>query len=226
MAKAEIIYEDNHLIVINKPAGFLVQGDQTGDEPVLEVLKRYIKETYNKPGNVFLAPNHRLDRPVSGVLIFSKTSKALSRINRLFQEDKVAKKYMAIVEGIPDELEGELVHYIAKNREKNISYISRKKNRHAKKSILRYRVLKMINQRSLVEVYPKTGRSHQIRVQLASLGTPIAGDFKYGAKTSMDQKGTIGLHCLEMSLIHPVQKTKVTFVADLPASQIWRIFEE
>jgi len=226
LTKAEIIYEDNHLIAINKPAGFLVQGDQTGDEPILDVLKKYIKETYGKPGNVFLAPNHRLDRPVSGVLIFSKTSKALSRTNKLFQEDKVDKKYLAIVEGIPEELEGELVHYIAKNRGKNISYISRKGKHNAKKSILSYRVLKMINQRSLVEVFPKTGRSHQIRVQLASLGTPIAGDFKYGAKTPMDHPGTIGLHCMEISFVHPVKNEELVMTADLPRSQIWKIFEE
>lgn len=226
MAKAEIIYEDNHLIVINKPAGFLVQGDQTGDEPVLEVLRRYIKETYKKPGNVFLAPNHRLDRPVSGVLVFSKTSKAVTRTNRLFQEDKVYKRYLAIVEGVPEEMEGKLVHYIAKNRSKNISYISRKGKHNAKESILSYRVLKVINQRSLVEVIPKTGRSHQIRVQLSSLGTPIAGDFKYGAATPMDERGRIGLHCVEMSFEHPVKKEKLVLTADLPRSQIWNIFEE
>lgn len=223
MKEAEIIYEDNHLIAINKPAGFLVQGDKTGDETILEVLKQYIKTTYNKPGEVFLAPNHRLDRPVSGVLLFSKTSKALSRVNVMFQKNQIRKQYYAITDGIPDEFEGRLVHYIAKNRKKNISFITSKGKLDSRECILTYRVVKVINRKCLIEVVPETGRSHQIRVQLASIGAPIVGDLKYGAHIKMEDR-SIGLHCHTLEFEHPVKKETIHIEASVPELNIWRSY--
>lgn len=221
--KAEILYEDNHLIAVNKPAGFLVQGDRTGDETILEVLKQYIKTTYNKPGDVFLAPNHRLDRPVSGVLLFSKTSKALGRVNELFQKNQIRKKYYAITEGIPEKLEARVTDYIAKNRKKNISFITSKGNNNAKKCALSFKVTKVINRKCLIEVNPETGRSHQIRVQLAALGTPIVGDLKYNAQQKMEDR-SIALHCHSLEFVHPVKKEKITIQAPVPSLAIWKIY--
>ena len=221
MKEAQILYEDNHLIAINKPAGFLVQGDITGDETILEVLKQYIKTTYNKPGDVFLAPNHRLDRPVSGVLLFSKTSKALSRVNVMFQKNQIRKQYYAITDGIPNELEGRLVHYIAKNRKKNISFITSKGKLDSRECILTYKVVKVINRKCLIEVRPETGRSHQIRVQLASIGAPIVGDLKYGAQIKMEDR-SIALHCHILEFEHPVKKEIIKIEAPVPELNIWR----
>lgn len=221
--EAEILYEDNHLIAINKPAGLLVQGDSTGDETILEVLKEYIKRRYKKPGNVFLAPNHRLDRPVSGVLLFSKTSKALTRVNKLFNSNKINKKYLAVTEGIPEEMEGHLVDYIAKNQKKNISFITVEGKLDSKKCVLDYKVTKVINRKSLIEVNPLTGRSHQIRVQLASLGTPIIGDLKYNAQIKMEDR-SIALHCQSLEFDHPVQDKKVLIQAPVPKLAIWTEF--
>lgn len=223
MKKAEILYEDNHLIAINKPAGFLVQGDRTGDEPIIDVLKQYIKRTYNKPGDVFLAPNHRLDRPVSGVLLFSKTSKALGRVNELFLKNKIRKQYYAITEGIPEKLEGRLTDYIAKNREKNISFITSSGKSDAKKCVLSYKVIKVINRKCVIEVLPETGRSHQIRVQLASMGTPIIGDLKYKAQQKMEDR-SIALHCRSLEFEHPVKKEIIRIEAPVPSLQIWKIY--
>ncbi len=223
MKEAEILYEDNHLIAINKPSGLLVQGDSTGDETILEVLKEYIKRTYKKPGNVFLAPNHRLDRPVSGVLLFSKTSKALARVNELFNSNKINKKYLAVTEGIPEHMEGHLVDYIAKNRKKNISFITVQDKFDSKKCTLDYKVSKVINRKSLIEVNPQTGRSHQIRVQLASLGTPIIGDLKYNAQLKMEDR-SIALHCHSLEFDHPVKDKKVFIQAPVPKLAIWTEF--
>ncbi|WP_236975561.1 RluA family pseudouridine synthase [Membranihabitans maritimus] len=223
MNKAEILYEDNHLIAINKPAGYLVQGDETGDETLVEILKDYIKHEYNKPGNVFLGPNHRLDRPVSGVLIFSKTSKALPRMNKLFQNRLVKKKYYAIVEGVPVEMSGTLTHYIAKNRKKNISFITKKGSFQSKRAYLEYRVEKVINNKSLVEINPITGRSHQIRVQLASMNTPIVGDVKYNANSKMPDM-SIALHCASIIFTHPVKKEEITIEAPVPHLPVWKNF--
>lgn len=223
MKEAEILYEDNHLIAINKPAGLLVQGDRTGDETILEVLKEYIKTTYKKPGDVFLAPNHRLDRPVSGVLLFSKTSKALARVNALFNTNKITKKYLAITEGIPEMMEGHLSDYIAKNRKKNISFITSQGKYDSKKCVLDYKVTKVINRKSLIEVYPETGRSHQIRVQLASLGTPIIGDLKYNAQLKMEDR-SIALHCYSLEFDHPVRKERIIIEAPPPKLAIWKEF--
>lgn len=225
MIEAPILYEDNHLIAINKPAGFLVQGDSTGDETILDVLKQYIKTTYNKPGAVFLAPNHRLDRPVSGALLFSKTSKALGRVNVLFQKNQVKKRYFAICEGIPEELEGRLVDYIAKNRKKNISYVTSRGKPGAKESILTYKVIQVINHKSLIEVWPHTGRSHQIRVQLAGIGAPILGDLKYGAQMKMEDR-SIALHCRSLEFLHPIKQDAVLIEAEVPRLNIWRSYFE
>ncbi len=225
MKEAAIIYEDNHLIAVNKPAGFLVQGDHTGDETILDVLKQFIKTTYNKPGEVFLAPNHRLDRPVSGALLFSKTSKALGRINTLFQKNLVEKVYYAICEGIPEELEGKLVNHIAKNRQKNISFVSSPGKNGSKECVLTYKVLKIINQKSLIEVRPQTGRPHQIRVQLSHIGVPILGDLKYGAQKKMEDR-SIALHCKSLRFEHPVRREPVLIEADVPNLNVWRIYFE
>lgn len=225
MKEARILYEDNHLIAINKPAGFLVQGDKTGDETILEVLKKYIKKTYNKPGEVFLAPNHRLDRPVSGVLLFSKTSKALSRVNVLFQKNQVHKQYYAITDGIPESLEGRLAHFIAKNRKKNISFITSKGKLNSKECILKYKVVKVINRKCLIEILPETGRSHQIRVQLSSIGTPIIGDLKYGTQLRMEDR-SIALHCQSLEFEHPVKKETIQIEAPVPALNIWKTYFE
>lgn len=223
MRTAEIIYEDNHLIAINKPAGFLVQGDDTGDEPILDMMKDYIKERDQKPGNVFLAPNHRLDRPVSGSLLFSKTSKALSRVNQLFQKNEVEKVYYAILEGVPDPLQGQLEHYIAKNKKKNISFITQKGKFASKRCRLSYQVEKVINNRSLVRVQPESGRSHQIRVQLSSLGTPILGDIKYGGTYKMPDR-SIGLHCYQLNFMHPIKLARVILQSEMPTYQVWQNF--
>lgn len=225
MNTSEILYEDNHLIAINKPAGYLVQGDETGDETLVEIVKRYVKQEYRKPGNVFLGPNHRLDRPVSGVLLFSKTSKALSRTNKMFQDRKVQKKYYAIVEGVPDPMQGTLTHYIAKNRKKNISFITKKGSFQSKKSVLAYKVEKIINNKCLLEIEPITGRSHQIRVQLASLKTPILGDLKYGATAKMPDR-SIALHCKSIVFTHPVKKEEVVIEAAVPELPVWKNFFE
>ena len=223
MKQAEILYEDNHLIAVNKPAGFLVQGDRTGDETILELLKQYVKTTYNKPGDVFLAPNHRLDRPVSGVLLFSKTSKSLRRVNALFQKNQIRKKYYAITEGIPEKLEDRVVDYIAKNRKKNISFITSKGKYDAKKCALSYQVTKVINRKCLIEVNPETGRSHQIRVQLGALGVPIVGDLKYNAQMKMEDR-SIALHCHSLEFEHPVKKEMIIIEAPVPSLAIWSIY--
>lgn len=225
MKEAQILYEDNHLIAINKPSGFLVQGDQTGDETILEVLKRYIKTTYHKPGEVFLAPNHRLDRPVSGALLFSKTSKALGRVNTLFQKNQVRKHYYAITDGIPEQLEGRLEDYIAKNRQKNISFVTKRGKSDARHCILSYRVVKVINRKCLIEVFPETGRSHQIRVQLARIHAPIIGDLKYGAQLKTGDR-SIALHCASLEFEHPVRKEIIRIEAPVPESNIWRTYFE
>lgn len=225
MQVAQILYEDNHLIAINKPSGFLVQGDQTGDETILEVLKQYIKTTYRKPGDVFLVPNHRLDRPVSGALLFSKTSKALGRVNTLFQKKQVRKHYYALTDGVPDQLEGRLEDYIAKNRQKNISFVTKPGKSNARKCVLSYRVVKVINRKCLIEVFPETGRSHQIRVQLARIQAPIIGDLKYGAQLKTGDR-SIALHCARLEFEHPVRKEMIQIEAPVPESNLWRTYFE
>ncbi len=223
----KIIYEDNHLIAVNKPAGWLVHGDQTGDTPLSEYVKQYIKLRYKKPGDVFLGTIHRLDRPVSGTVIYARTSKGLARMNKLFQERKVEKTYWAIVGERPQPIEGDLIHYILKDVQKNqAKAYDRTGNRtkHAKRSELSYQLIKEIGNLHLLEVKPKTGRPHQIRVQLAKIGCPIWGDVKYGFRKP-NEDASIHLHCRSLSFIHPVKQEPLIIEADPPNTQLWRELE-
>ncbi len=228
MKALQVIYEDNHLIAVNKPSGLLVQGDETGDTPLSDLVKEYIKERYDKPGEVFLGVIHRLDRPVSGAVVFARTSKALERMNRLFQERKVQKTYWAITAERPDPLSGHLKHYILKDSAKNISKaFDQMSNRAkgAKEAHLDYEVIGQVGSHCLLEVRPLTGRPHQIRVQLAKIGCPIRGDVKYGFPAPNDD-GSICLHCRSLTFEHPTLKRDVTITADPPAQQFWGIFSD
>jgi len=221
-----VIYEDNHLIAVNKPAGWLVQGDETGDKPISEFVKEYIKHRYKKPGDVFLGTIHRIDRPVSGAVIFARTSKALERMNKLFAERTIKKTYLAIVEKRPEELEGVLLHWIAKDPERNIAMVaSQQKNKHYKFAKLEYKLLAGVGGQYLLEVIPHTGRPHQIRAQLGKIGLPIRGDLKYGAKKP-NENGCIHLHSVGLEFIHPVKKDEIIIKAALPKEQVWRLFRQ
>ena len=212
---APIIFEDNHLLVVNKPAGILVQSDRTGDESLLEMMKDYIKIKYNKPGNVFLGLPHRLDRPVSGVVVLAKTSKALERINEQFRQKSVNKIYWALTHSSPPEMEGKLSNWLIKDHKRNIVSVAKKQKKDAVKAELEYQVIGKISDEHLVEIKLITGRFHQIRVQLKSVGCPIVGDVKYGfGKPNRD--GSICLHARRIQLEHPVKKEPVLFEADLP----------
>lgn len=219
----KVIFEDNHLIAINKYAGDLVHGDITGDQPLEEVVKQYIKIRYHKPGDVFLGVIHRLDRPVSGVVVFARTSKALTRMNEILRAKRVQKTYLAIVSARPDPLEGTLTHYIAKDETKNIVRAYQSKKPDSKEAVLHYRILGELDGKVLLEVHPITGRPHQIRAQLAKIGCPIIGDLKYGADKPLKDK-SIALHCREMAFEHPVLKTHTSIVADPPSGYPWNIF--
>lgn len=228
MVTPQVIYEDNHLLAINKPAGWLVQGDETGDEPLSEWAKQYIKLRYDKPGEVFIGVIHRLDRPVSGVVVMARTSKALERMNKLFQDRKIQKQYWALSDERPDPLQGHLKHYLLKDTTRNVvKAYDRLSNRaaDAKLAELDYELFGEVDGRHLIHVYPLTGRPHQIRVQLSRLGCPICGDVKYGAAKPL-HNNTIGLHCRELSFIHPVKQTPVTITADPPETTIWRSFKQ
>lgn len=216
-----ILYEDNHLIVINKPAGRLVQGDSTGDEPLSESVKTYIKQKYNKPGNVYLGVVHRLDRPTSGVLVFAKTSKALSRLNKQFSERQTQKIYWAMVDSKPSKENDRLVHFLKRNRKQNKSYAYHKEIPDSKKAILNYKTLKSLKHYHLLEIELETGRHHQIRSQLSFIGSIIKGDLKYGAKRS-NPNGGIHLHAKRLCLIHPTTKEKMCFEADVPKDNLWQ----
>ena len=219
----QVIYEDNHLIAVNKPAGILVQGDETEDTPLVDYVKDYIKFRYKKPGDVFLGVVHRLDRPVSGAVIFARTSKALIRMNELFKERKVEKRYWAITENRPFPEYGHLTHYILKDPERNVSKaLDQLSNRSkdAKKSDLDYELIGNLEARYLLLVKPITGRPHQIRVQLSKIGCPIVGDVKYGYSQA-NQDGSIYLHCRSMSFLHPVKQEPVTITADAPNERMW-----
>lgn len=226
MAKSiriNVLYEDNHLIAVNKPAGVLVHGDSTGDDTLEDAIKEYIKVKYDKPGDVFLGTIHRIDRPVSGVVVFARTSKALSRMNKLFQERKVSKNYWAVVNKLPDELEGTLTNYLIKDSNKNIARIHQSDKRGGKLSTLKYKYKAGLNGYHLLDIYPETGRPHQIRVQLAGMKTPIVGDYKYGS-TIRTQDRSICLHCRSLSFIHPVKKEPIRIVANSPKREYWNIF--
>jgi 23S rRNA pseudouridine1911/1915/1917 synthase len=219
----QIIYEDNHLIVVNKSAGILVQGDSTGDKTLGDYVKDYIKEKYQKPGDVFLGIPHRIDRPVSGLVILARTSKALERMTELFRKRDIQKTYWAIVKRKPQEEKGKLTHYLIKNEQKNIVTAYDYPEDHSQKAELNYRFLGSLNDHHLLEINPITGRPHQIRVQLAKIGSPIRGDIKYGFAKANDD-GSINLHSRRAYFIHPVKKEPLILTAGLPNSQFWEQF--
>ena len=219
-----VVYEDNHIIVVNKTSSEIVQGDKTGDTPLSETVKEYIKEKYAKPGNVFLGVTHRLDRPVSGLVVFAKTSKALSRLNDMFRLGEVKKTYWAIVKERPEDLEGELTHWLVRNEKQNKSYAYDKERPNSKKAILRYKLIGHSQNYHLLEVDLQTGRHHQIRCQLAKMGCPIKGDLKYGSPRS-NPDGSICLHARRVTFVHPVSKELVDLVAPLPSGNLWNGFD-
>jgi 23S rRNA pseudouridine1911/1915/1917 synthase len=218
-----ILYEDNHLIAVNKLPSEIVQGDKTGDMPLSEYVKAYLKEKYNKPGNVFLGVVHRLDRPVSGVVVFAKTGKALSRMNTLIKERKIKKKYWAVVKNKPPENNGTLVHYMVRNERKNKSFVYEKPVENSKEAILSYRLMERSEKFYLLEVDLHTGRHHQIRAQLSAMGCPIKGDLKYGYQRS-NPDASVSLHARSVSFIHPVKKENITVVASPPNDNLWNYF--
>lgn len=221
-----VLYEDNHLIIINKPAGALVQGDKTGDAPISDDVKKYIKEKYNKPGDVFLGVVHRLDRPVSGIVIFARTSKALERMNALFKEKKIQKTYWAVVQNPPKPEKGSITTYTIKDGIKLKAKVFSKEVPGSKLCTLDYQVIHQSDRYYLVEVLPHTGRYHQIRSQLSYIGSPIKGDIKYGfARTNQD--GSIHLHARKIEFIHPVSKELLTVTAPVPEhDNLWKDLED
>lgn len=218
----EIIYEDNHLIIVNKSCGEIVQGDRTGDKPLAEMVKDYLKMKYGKPGNVFCGVIHRLDRPVMGLVVFAKTSKALSRMNRLFQEREVRKIYWAITRNKPVEKEGTLTNYIYSVEKNNKSYISSSPENGALKAVLDYRVISESDNYHLIEVELHTGRKHQIRVQLSSIGCPIKGDLKYGYQRS-NPDGGISLQAHRIVFVHPISGELIDVTAPVPKENLWEV---
>lgn len=219
-----VVYEDNHIIVVNKTASEIVQGDKTGDVPLSELVKQYLKEKYSKPGNVFLGVTHRLDRPVSGLVVFAKTGKALTRLNEMFRKGEVKKTYWAIVKQAPKEEEGELVNFLVRNEKQNKSYAYDREVPNSKKAILHYRLIGKSQNYSLLEVDLKTGRHHQIRCQLAKMGCPIKGDLKYGFPRS-NPDGSICLHARRVRFVHPVSKELIDLVAPVPDGNLWSCFK-
>ena len=220
-----VLYEDNHIIAINKAAGEIVQGDKTGDKSLCDKMKAFLKEKYAKPGNVFVGLPHRLDRPVSGVVVLAKTSKALERLNEMFRTGAVKKIYWAITKERPAQPEAELECWIYRNEKMNKSFAYKKEVTGAKKALLHYRHIASSQNYNLIEVELKTGRHHQIRCQLASIGCPIKGDLKYGAKRS-NPDGSISLHARYVEFTHPVSKELIQITAPLPADKLWHSFGE
>lgn len=218
-----VLYEDNHIIIVNKRSSEIVQGDKTGDVTLADTVKEYIREKYQKPGNVFLGVVHRLDRPVSGVVAFAKTGKALARLNEMFRVKDVKKTYWAIVGNAPQQTDGELVHWLVRNEKQNKSYAYDREVPHSKKAVLRYRIIGRSDRYYLLEVDLMTGRHHQIRCQLAKMGCPIKGDLKYGAPRS-NPDGSICLHARSIRFVHPVSKTEIKVDAPLPEEHLWRQF--
>lgn len=219
-----VVYEDNHIIIVNKASSEIVQGDKTGDKPLADIVKDYLKDKYQKPGNVFVGVTHRLDRPVSGLVIFAKTSKALSRLNEMFKNSEVKKTYWAIVKNAPRETEAELTHFLVRNEKQNKSYAYDKEVPNSKKAILNYRLIGKSQNYYLLEVDLKTGRHHQIRCQLAKMGCPIKGDLKYGFSRS-NPDGSISLHARYVRFIHPVSKELIEVSAPVPNDSLWNGFD-
>jgi len=220
----EILYEDNHIVAVNKTVSEIVQGDKTGDTPLSETVKQWLKTAHNKPGNVFLGVPHRLDRPVSGVVLFAKTSKALTRLNEMFRDGQIKKTYWAIVKNRPPQPQDELTHYLVRNEKQNKSYAYDVEKPNAKKAILDYRIIGQSDRYFLLEINLKTGRHHQIRSQLAAIDCPIRGDLKYGfARSNPD--GGISLHARMARFVHPVSKEQVEIIAPVPANDaLWQAF--
>lgn len=221
----EILYEDNHIIIVNKASGEIVQGDKTGDKPLVEILKDFIKERDSKPGNVFMGVVHRLDRPVSGVVVFAKTSKALSRLNAMFASGDVHKTYWAISRNRPSEPQAELRHWIKSVERNNKSYASTSPAKDAKEARLAYRLIASSDRYHLLQVRLMTGRKHQIRVQLSSIGCPVKGDLKYGDKRS-NPDGSISLHARNIKFIHPVSGKEIDVTAPVPDDTLWKALEQ
>lgn len=221
----EVLYEDNHLIAVNKTSSDLVQGDKTGDVTLPDRIKLYLKEKYNKPGNVFCGVTHRLDRPTSGLVLFAKTGKALSRLNEMFKSHEIKKTYWAIVKDSPKESEATLNHYLVRNEKQNKSYAYDENRADAKEAILSYKTIAKSDNYSLLEINLETGRHHQIRCQLAKIGCAVKGDLKYGAKRS-NPDGGISLHARRIEFIHPVSKETIDIVAPTPEDKLWKAFEK
>ena len=221
----EVVYEDNHLLVVNKAPGEMVQGDKTGDTPLVETLKLWLKEKYAKPGNVFCGVVHRLDRPVGGLVIFAKTSKALSRLNEMFRNGEVNKTYWAITRNLPPKEEDTLTHYITTTERNNKSYASLTEKKGSQKAVLKYRHIASTDRYHLLEVNLLTGRKHQIRVQLSAIGCPIKGDLKYGDKRS-NPDGSISLMSHRIEFTHPVSGNKIDVTAPVPDDNLWRALDE
>jgi 23S rRNA pseudouridine1911/1915/1917 synthase len=225
MDLTSILFEDNHLIVINKKPSEIVQGDKTGDKTMPDTIKEYLKVKYNKPGNVFCGVIHRLDRPTSGAVVFARTSKGLERMNAQFREKETNKVYWAIVEQKPEKPVGSLVHFLKKNETKNKSFVTDSEKGGAKEAKLTYKLIASSERYHLLEITLETGRHHQIRAQLAAIGCFIKGDIKYGAKRS-NEDGSICLHARRLTINHPVTKEVLTFTAETPNAAIWKIFEK
>jgi 23S rRNA pseudouridine1911/1915/1917 synthase len=221
--KLEVLFEDNHIIAVNKHPSDIVQGDKTGDTPLSDFVKQYIKEKYNKPGDVFVGTVHRIDRPVSGIVLFAKTSKALTRLNQMFQTKEIQKTYWAVVKNKPKNIIGTLVHYLRKNEQKNMSKAFEKETPGALRSELEYELICSSDNYQLLEVKPHTGRHHQIRAQLSSMGCPIKGDLKYGFDRSNKDK-SIHLHARKVEFIHPVKKETIVIIAPPPNEVLWNEF--
>jgi len=217
----QILHEDNHLIVVNKRVGDIVQGDKTGDKPLSDIVKEYIKDKYNKPGEVFLGVVHRLDRPTTGIVVFARTSKALTRMNELFSNRETQKTYWAVVKNRPSKNEDTLVHYIKRNEKNNTSKAHVKEVPDSKKASLEYKIIKELDNYYGLEIELHTGRHHQIRAQLSAIGSPIKGDLKYGFDRS-NPDGGIHLHARKLTFTHPVSKEKITIIAPVPDEVIWK----
>lgn len=219
-----VLYEDNHIIIVNKTCSEIVQGDKTGDKPLSEIVKEYLKEKYNKPGNVFCGVTHRLDRPTSGIVVFAKTSKALPRLNNMFKNKEINKIYWAIVKDVPKEAEATLKHYLVRNEKQNKSYAYDQEKPNSKLAILHYKLIARSDKYNLLEINLETGRHHQIRCQLSKIGCPIRGDLKYGAQRS-NPDGGISLHARKISFIHPVSKLLIEVTAPVPDDNLWKTLE-
>ncbi|MDG3583539.1 RluA family pseudouridine synthase [Galbibacter pacificus] len=216
----QVLYEDNHIIVVNKRAGDIVQGDKTGDKPLSEIIKNYLKDKYNKPGNVYLGVVHRLDRPTTGIVLFAKTSKALPRLNKLFKDKDAKKTYWAIVKNKPQKDADTLIHWMKRNPKQNKSYAHTNEVPDSKKAVLNYRMLKSLTNYHVLEIDLETGRHHQIRSQLSAIGSPIKGDLKYGFDRS-NKDGSIHLHARKLEFMHPVKKERIQITAPLPKDPLW-----